>query len=232
MGQNDLVVSWKIHANETHSGMDTLEQCRDPDHFKNYAWPVHYEYNSRGYRDAEWPQDLQSAVWCVGDSFTVGIGQPLDHTWPQILSDRIKRRTINISQDGAANALIADRVRTIIGTVNPEHMVIMWSYLHRRWAPGFHMPNQHFTKTTDQEDVEDFAHWVHDVELHKGRTRIVHSVVPLFCPGEFQDLAMSVLAPYLHVPHTRKLDLARDGHHFDRVTAEWVVERVVPLLGL
>ena len=287
MSRDVLTVPHKCNLEETHSGIDTLARCQNPDHFRNYPWPVAYNYNSRGYRDAEWPsdiKDLRSSVWCVGDSFTVGLGQPFDHIWPQILSKRINIPTINVSRDGASNGAIADNVRSIIKWCEPARIVVMWSYLHRRIDNIFDDPNmprwkqwydriqqpgwpdcnsiaefqalsqdlqsavihvigeetyrreltqtQHYVRSTNENDIEDFAHWVQDVELNKGHTHIVHSVIPEFCPVKWTDRAMAVIEPYDHVPHTPKLDLARDGHHFDRATAEWVVEQVVPLLRL
>ena len=72
-----------------NSGMDTLEECQDKDHYLSYTKDISYRYNSRGFRDHEWPEDLSDVVWCVGDSFTVGIGQPFEETWPQLLGKKL-----------------------------------------------------------------------------------------------------------------------------------------------
>ena len=73
----DFTISSKINQNWAYSGMDSPDLCLDSKHFKSYPYSVSYQYNSRGYRDHEWPDDLQNAVWCIGDSFTVGIGSPV-----------------------------------------------------------------------------------------------------------------------------------------------------------
>jgi len=292
MNLEKLIVGYKVNLKEKYNGIDTPERCQNPEHFKNYPWPVEYCYNRFGLRDAEWPsepQELAQAVWCVGDSFTVGVGQPYDHIWPQILSKTINLRTINVGKDGASNNWIANRAVDIIEHVQPRNMVIMWSYLHRRpnirvlngrpgapalpnWKiwydriqqPGwpdchsindFHaLPQelqtavisvigdeayqqdltqtQHFVRSTNEDDIEDFANSVALVERCRGNTCVTHSVVPNFCPAKWVETAMQVLGHRRHIPYTEKLDLARDGHHFDRVTAEWVVKQVVPLLEL
>ena len=70
------------------SGIDSLAYAKDVDYFKNYPHNVSYNHNSRGFRDSEWPdsgKELQDAVWCVGDSFTVGLGSPANHMWVNIL---------------------------------------------------------------------------------------------------------------------------------------------------
>jgi hypothetical protein len=131
----DFVLPSRINQAWSDSGIDSLEYCKDKKHFKSYPHDITYNYNSRGFRDAEWPQqldELQSAIWCVGDSFTVGIGSPLEHTWPSVLSRASKIRTINVSMDGASNMWIARRAVKILTTINPKTLIIHWSYLHRR----------------------------------------------------------------------------------------------------
>lgn len=128
----DLIIRSRQNQCWNESGIDSLTHCFDPDHFQNYPHTVQYQYNSRGFRDSEWPSDLKSAVWCLGDSFTVGLGAPIQHTWPSVLSQQAGVRTVNVSLDGASNQWIARRAQDIISAVCPANMVIMWSYLHRR----------------------------------------------------------------------------------------------------
>lgn len=118
------------------SGIDSKEKCLDSAHFAGYPYVVEYRYNDRGFRDDPWPKDLKNAIWCVGDSFTVGIGQPFEHIWPQVLSRQSNRRTINISMDGASNNWIARRARDIMQQVEPLHLIVMWSYVERREVPN------------------------------------------------------------------------------------------------
>lgn len=115
--------------------MDTAENCQDREHFHSYPHHIEYQYNSRGFRDDEWPTDtaeLERAIWCVGDSFTVGVGSPINHTWPWLLQQRMGRRTINVSMDGASNNWIARQASQILQQVAPHTMIMHWSYLHRR----------------------------------------------------------------------------------------------------
>jgi hypothetical protein len=116
----------------TTSGMDTLENCNDAQHFQAYPYPIEYRYNSRGFRDQEWPDTFDHVIWCVGDSFTVGIGSPVEHTWCYLLQQRTSLRTINVSMDGASNAWISRRACEILASGLAQRMVIQWSYTHRR----------------------------------------------------------------------------------------------------
>ena len=127
----DLVLPSRAGQVWATSGMDDPRHCVDPQHYRSYPHPVEYRYNSRGFRDEEWPEDLSGAVWCLGDSFTVGLGSPVTHTWPWLLQQRLSRRTINVSMDGGSNAWMARRACDIISAVQPDTVVIQWSYTHR-----------------------------------------------------------------------------------------------------
>jgi hypothetical protein len=147
----------------THSGLDSAGRCLSKKHFQEYPHSITYQYNSRGFRDQEWPLDcseLSDAVWCIGDSFTAGIGSPLQFIWPQVLSKKLGCRTINISMDGASNDWISRIASKIIKEVNPSTIVILWSYFHRREDPNSKLPNEqrrmHCVNTSDQEDFENF----------------------------------------------------------------------------
>lgn len=287
----NIVVGYKIDLSEKFSGMDHPEQCVDKDHFQNYPWQIEYFYNRFGMRDHAWPEqldDLTRAVWCIGDSFTVGIGQPFEHIWPQVLSQHIGLRTINVSKDGASNGWISQAAVEIINEYQPRNIVIMWSYLHRRphdpntppdpkhiliqpmwkqWYDRKKLPDwpechsladfralpqetrdivirfigedayrrdltktQHFVRSTNEDDIDYFTDCVSLVEKQRADTHVVHAVIPDFAPKDWIDSAMKVLKPFCHIPYTEQLDTARDGHHFDRVTAEWVTEAVAPRL--
>jgi hypothetical protein len=115
-----------------HSGIDSLKSCLDKEHFKNYPYEVDYQYNSRGYRDQEWPDDLTNVVWCIGDSFTVGLGSPRERTWPYLLENKLNQRTINVSMDGASNNWIARKTKDLFTEITPSLVILHWSYLHRR----------------------------------------------------------------------------------------------------
>jgi len=131
----DFILHSRVNARWDYSGMDSIEDCFNKKHFKNYPHTVKYVYNSRGFRDAEWPEsieELKNAIWCIGDSFTVGLGSPLEHTWPYLLQQQTGRRCINVSMDGASNDWIARKTQAIIKEINPTDIVIMWSYTHRR----------------------------------------------------------------------------------------------------
>ena len=89
MNVQDFLIDSKANQVIYTDGMDCVEQCLNKKHWLEYPHEVSYRYNSKGFRDSEWPADLKSAIWCVGDSFTLGLGQPYEHIWPVILSKQL-----------------------------------------------------------------------------------------------------------------------------------------------
>ena len=142
----DFVLLSRQNQVWSESGLDSLASCLNVKHFKSYPHQVEYRYNSRGFRDAEWPEDinqLKNAIWCVGDSFTVGVGAPVEHTWPYILQKRLGIRTINVSMDGASNTWISRKSKDILQTINPKTLIIHWSFLNRREISDHEIWNTH-----------------------------------------------------------------------------------------
>jgi hypothetical protein len=268
----DFVLPSRVTQQWKHSGIDSFESCLDKKHFESYPHDISYNYNSRGFRDNEWPDDLeelQSAIWCVGDSFTVGLGSPLEHTWPWILQQSAQRRTINVSMDGASNMWIARKSLDIINKIKPAHLVIQWSYISRReknvndildeswqsfyesvadssWPACTRLNIDQLPKKILEEIVQVHGNWQPDINDEMRRlmtinctveddirntidcikllseiksTQIVHSFIPNFVPKTHQGVVESQINGLI-IPEIRRLDTARDGHHYDLLTAK------------
>lgn len=259
------------------SGIDHLDACLDKKHFESYPHAVTYCYNSRGFRDHEWPDsesELKNAIWCIGDSFTVGLGSPQEHTWTFCLGKITRHRVINVSMDGASNEWIARTAEKIIQAVNPAHLAIMWSYTHRRennnaalddeqrrWGSlrsasvdddwqnflqcksridsiagnnvQFSIPDFHnlIDVTTSWNAIQghDWPPAPRDLdELNSVPSYILTEIDELHnCLAELQQ---ALIASTMTINVKRK-DLARDGHHFDLITAEWVASQAAAALG-
>lgn len=211
----DLIVPSRINQICRYNGADSLPLCRDKKHFCEYPYEIDYRYNSRGFRDHEWPSDgraLRESIWCVGDSFTVGIGQPFDHIWPQILSAGSDQRSVNVSMDGASNDWIARRARDIIDAVRPHRMVIMWSYLHRRESHDLtlddeqrrlhHIKRRHpFLASHDSTETQDLQNFQSCRDLITGLgIDVIEFAVPDY---KFHQIDMSGLSIGLdEIAHT------------------------------
>lgn len=284
---DDFVLISRMNKVWTESGLDSVESCQDLKHFKNYPWDVIYSHNSRGFRDSEWPENLSSAVWCFGDSFTVGLGVPLEHTWPMVLEQKLNQRCINISMDGASNEWISRKSVRVLKEIKPSLAVIQWSFVERRennsnpgnnsisknwhgfyqsirdpsWPscdsisdfPGlpaiiqeeilnvFLPQNPLLTDeqlrlglipSTDLDDVDNILKCIQVVESAASDTVVIHSFIPEFIAQPLEKDFFIKLQEYnvKHIGPITKLDLARDGFHYDVKTASEVCNRIVALL--
>lgn len=225
------------------SGMDYLDNCLNKQHFKNYNKTIFYEYNSQGFRDKEWPDDLKNQIWCIGDSFTVGLGQPQKEIWPQILEQRVGERCINISEDGCSNDLMSLRIEQIKNNFNPKCIVVMWSYFWRRWIDN---KNVHFGKDQRELPKDDLNNFLKNLQSANSNSpcSILNYVIP-DCMIESSILWKRVLGiknkkninklinyhypgnQFPIVNEVEQIDYARDGHHFDILTCEKIVEHIL-----
>jgi len=215
----------KITLNEL--GTDSLTECGNKDHFLNYKKKITYKFNEYGYRDDEWPSDLSDVIWCVGDSATMGVGQPFEETWPQILQKKISKRCLNISSGGCSNDTMRVRAQFIHENFKPKTMIIMWSFISRRRIEDKDM----------QYDKKDFGvksnilNFLRNFEkVNKLPIKIIHSIIP----NELNELSNDDRIKYLIDKKTKKsivyfqiLDYARDHHHFDIKTSELVTNLMI-----
>jgi hypothetical protein len=185
----DFILTSRQDKLWTESGFDSLKNCFNKDYFKSYPYTVEYNYNSRGYRDAEWPKtidELKHCIWCVGDSFTVGLGSPLAHTWVNILQQRTGVRCINVSMDGASNEWIVRKINRIIEEINPQQLVVQWSYLHRGEKTDFSLSDERRRMgyaLGNMTPLEQLMHFTNlQASIKNSTTQIVQSVIPRGIP--------------------------------------------------
>ena len=261
-------------------GIDSLELCADKQRFINYPYTVTYTFNSHGYRDIEWPTDLVNAIWCFGDSQTMGMGAPVEHNWPSLLQ-QTGRRTINISLEGASNRWITRQAVRVLQQVRPKNIVIHWSYFHRSENVDATKSDRdrriHVGHVLIEDQLQDFADCVQQIKQAQGNTNVIHSFIPNFIvsviskldadilwkdirasswpntitltdPKIIKELGRfdvynslkehvdihskldSILKDCVVVEELKKLDSARDGHHYDRLTAQEFVNQIVKLI--
>lgn len=162
--------------------LDTIDRCLDRQHYLSYPYTVNYQFNSRGFRDREWPNDLHGSIWCIGDSFTIGMGAPIEHSWPWLLEQLVGIRCINVSMDGASNDWIARHAVKVLTEIRPRYLCIMWTYLHRRENKHQGIDDRerrlHYTFSTYQEDLQNFLDNYNLILENQGKTHITMAVIP------------------------------------------------------
>jgi hypothetical protein len=280
----DFILSSRVNQCWQYSGIDSPDQCLDKSHFKQYPHSISYRYNSRGFRDQEWPEsieELKNAIWCIGDSFTVGLGSPIEHTWPWLLQKQTGRRVINVSMDGASNNWIARRTAVLQKEIAPKNTVIMWSYLHRREHEDCGLNDEsrriHVAPTSEFEDAINLKNCINMIKGYPTVQLIIPFAIPeystilnfqsawdnirgpdwpLLAPTTPDELLLlpkfvqneltenfklwTELEQFVEIQRIKlewsiiqvnRLDRARDGHHFDLVTAQWVVDQITTQLN-
>ena len=119
------------------SGMDCPESCvAGATWWHSYPYQdFDYQFNSWGFRGPEYEQHIGKPVnICLGDSFTVNMGGPIEHSWSSQLAQHLNIPTLNLGMDGAGNdaiKLVYDRACEIFDVQNT---FVMYTYLHRRLA--------------------------------------------------------------------------------------------------
>lgn len=178
MKLSDIIVPDLVNQQFKTYRPDSFWSCYDRWHYLRYPHSINYQFNSRGFRDQEWPQDLTNAVWCIGDSVTVGVGAPAAHAWPQQLAQVAGVRTINLGIRGTNNATIATMASTVLREVQPKNMVIVWSIFERRPKDTNSLLNDSYSQQLIASDAEHIRYFEQCLNLLERGTNIVHAFVP------------------------------------------------------
>ena len=181
----DFILQSRQNQTWSESGIDSLKGCLDKEHFKSYPYQITYNYNSRGFRDTEWPDnitELRDSIWCIGDSFTVGIGSPLTHTWVNLLQGKLNQRCINVSMDGASNNWIARKAIQVLKTIKPKIIVIQWSYIQRGESDDYSLTDETRRLRCWSSDINKITEQnyklIAEVETYKHKCSVIHSSIP------------------------------------------------------
>ena len=231
----NFIVDSKVNQTYSILGLDCIEESKNKPYWLAYKKPVSYNFNSRGFRDSEWPEDIANAIWCFGDSFTVGMGQPYEEIWPQLLQAQTGIRTINISMNGASNDWIARKVVDLLQTVTPKAICIQWSYLHRREINDPTLGDEARTLHYNSNDLDDYKNFFKNIDLLPN-ANIIHSWIPKYFDFHYDtDLDKQIYAEMsnrnlVYVDDTKQLDYARDYHHYDVKTAQKYVNYYTKLI--
>ena len=117
-----------------------------------HSYPIQnfdYSFNTWGFRGPEYDTLKGTRVnICLGDSFTVNLGGPIEHGWAKQLATCFDIPTINLAIVGASNdaiKLVYDQACKIFDVQNT---FVMYTFLHRRLVNGIF---EHFVVTDDDD---------------------------------------------------------------------------------
>ena len=147
-----------------------------------------YQFNSWGFRGPEYVEHIGKPVnICLGDSFTVNVGGPIDHSWPSQLAERFDIPTLNLGMDGAGNDaihLVYDRACKLFDV---QDTFVMYSFFHRRLEDNYKFTHDVFG---NEENFEYFL---------KHRIPNVHEcALPAYCWNAVEILQLNDLSIYYY----------------------------------
>ena len=116
------------------SGIDHPDECQEKIWWYTYlVQDFDYQFNSWGFRGPEYTQYIGKQVnICLGDSFTVNVGGPIEHSWCSQLAEYFDIPTLNLGMDGAGNDAIRLVYERACKIFDVQNTFVMYSYLHRR----------------------------------------------------------------------------------------------------
>lgn len=210
-------------------GMDSPQHCFDQKLY-NQRLPVHYQFNSLGYRTHPVDKFNKNAILVLGDSFTLGLGSNANERYTDILEQQLSHQVLNFSLNGASNDWICRKLQQLLPLFEPRAVVIHYTFSHRRERP---IPEWLDDERTECEPLysskQNYQNWYNNfqkISTLTGNTKLIHSFIPNWHdqPVDYLALGNTVVAP------TKQLDVARDGFHYGPLTHLILAQQLTSLL--
>ena len=216
-----------INYRGKYFGIDSPEHNKDNEHFANYPIDIDYAFNSKGFRGEEWPDEIKDCVFCFGDSFTLGVGQPIQQTWPNLVSKLTGKNCLNLGIDGASNDRMSSQVQILRQHIPDPNIIIMWSFLHRRLINDQDVRYAYDDKSNGfLADIENFEK--NFLAVNNGK-KVMNLIIPNCLVEQHQDenIVKKVLIKRKNLPNdliedlffVKQNDTARDDFHFGPLTS-------------
>lgn len=191
-------------------GLDSRDHCLDRRHFDAFG-PVSYRFNSLGYRMAPPESFTGREILALGDSFTLGLGVDIEHTWTTVLGQYLDHPILNFSLNGASNQWMARRLSDLLRFFSPPLVLVHYSFSHRREndRPDW-FDNERTLSDPSLDPTIDLDEWAKCSRLiHElcAAIPVIESFIPRW-HEPFVDYAQG------QVPPIAQIDRARDGFHY------------------
>ena len=83
--------------------------------------PFTYKFNSNGFRCGEFTQN--PSILFLGCSFTLGVGVPVEQTWPELVSQQLSMQCANLGQGGSSADTAFRLCQGWIDKIHPKILV-------------------------------------------------------------------------------------------------------------
>jgi len=173
-----------------------------------------YKFNLWGFRGPDYCEYVAQPVnICLGDSFTVNLGGPIEHSWASQLDELLDLPTINLGMDGAGNdaiRLVYDRACEVFDV---QETFVMYSYFHRRLIDNefaHYGGNTQFKPAPPHTDYQNFEYFDKNmiVDAHQ-------AFIPDWC-YTYEEMYLIDNNPHFDYPQGGREKWAnRDFHHMN-----------------
>ena len=224
-----------------YHGLDDPKHCKkDVDEF--HKWPdgdkISYAFNSRGFRDEDWPdtiEEMRKAIWMVGDSFTMGMGIAYDQAYKRAMEKATGKRVIDISLDGTWPSWRRRIALKITREIQPELIFVHWGYIwryKRKYRTLAQEVRDTIFKNQEQSAMDGFIKTFRTLwDEPKGQTKLIHNFLPKFAgQNKSQNEIFAEIQKFTgeDTPYVcwdnEQLDTGRDGWHWGTKTVQKYVE--------
>jgi lysophospholipase L1-like esterase len=124
-----------VHWDTTDNQELYLKNIQDPalrqrlDDLGFLNTPIDYQYNSHGFRTAEFDQEFD--LVCFGCSFTMGTGVRAEDTWPEQLATLTGLKVANLGHAGSSNDTAVRFALHYLKSLRPRYAVWLQTDMHR-----------------------------------------------------------------------------------------------------
>ena len=224
-----------------NSGIDSEESCFDLEWYRSFQDPVSYQINSMGFRDRD-HDSLENKMFAIGDSFTMGIGQPYEHTWPVMLGNLLGEDIVKLAGDGVSNQWIQEVFDRII-ELRPKAVFVMLTFVHRELVRSkegikhlhYDEDASYYHPQWNEKMLEKTKQHLDEMRSSAARSRIpvFFTAVPEFDMIKRSSETRESLIKYPRLTTGAQLtvlkrlnDLARDGFHFGKRSCEDIAKNL------
>lgn len=204
---------------------------------------ITYSWNSYGFRSDEFVDDGRDSIMVVGCSHTVGVGCPLEHTWPHFLKNKINPnlKVYNLSSSSSSSDFVARTIYRTLEILKPKAVFVLWPAYTSREIPirGRYMPykiiavdneeRQSVTKQTlhkFSDILTDFSYFMYQQKRNELFTKLIckDQSIPFYelSSSIVEDLAkpdLRKIVSNVENPNGPNASLRRIGYQFESSVA-------------
>ena len=223
---DQLKVGGYVNYSSSTLGLDSIDQCLDKSYFKKYPYTISYQFNEIGFRDIPISGYLKNSIIVIGDSFTVGLGLPLELTYPKQLEKIVNNQVLNFGLNGASNDWICRKLHTILQYFNPAAIIVHYTFTHRRELDKQDWFDDERTLCPKDRvnEIADCENWLQNHSKIKDLTKnipTIYSSIPNWHHNANYDNVIKI---------PKMLDFARDKFHYGEKTCSAFADELSKLL--